>query len=66
MAIISSIGKVYSVTDTSDFVYKIEYEDGNWKCVPNIPDNRDYKEVQDWIEQGNTITVIDNIPQETP
>ena len=66
MALISSIGKVYSVTDTSDFVYKIEYEDSNWKCVPNTPDNRDYKEVQDWIEQGNTITVIDNIPQETP
>ena len=40
--------------DGKTFTYDLTYEDGTFWSVPNDPGNRHCKEIQEWIEAGNT------------
>ena len=41
--------------DDEDFTYELIYEDGTTWSVPNVAGNRHYKEIQEWVAEGNTI-----------
>ena len=56
---IQSVEKIYlNNLDGVSFNYKLTYTDGTVWSVPVSEDNRHYKEIQEWIEDGGT--VIDN------
>jgi len=46
-------------TDEQIINYKITYEDGKEHFVPDVPNNRHYKMVMQWVAAGNTITEVD-------
>ena len=35
--------------------YSVEYNDGSTLSVPNAPGNRHYRELMEWVDEGNTI-----------
>ena len=42
-----------------DYVfYKVTFSDGEISQVPHDEDNRHYKEILEWVAEGNTITII--------
>ena len=58
---INTVKKIYDPLTNQSNVYKITYQNGSVKSVPNDPANTDYQAIQEWIAAGNT--VIDNPPQ---
>ena len=50
---ISSVEKIYQGTE---FTYKVIYTDGTEWSVPHNEANRHYKEILEWVAEGNTIT----------
>ena len=53
---INSVEKIYSVIDSSKFIYKIIYENNKNIFVPDNEANRHYQEILEWVAEGNTIT----------
>jgi len=53
---INSVEKIYSVIDSSKFIYKIIYENNKNIFVPHNEANRHYQEILEWVAEGNTIT----------
>lgn len=52
---IQDVEKSYDLAD-NHCGYKITYPDGIIVLVPIDENNRHYKEVLDWVAEGNTIT----------
>ena len=55
---INSVEKIYSVIDSSKFIYKIIYENNKNIFVPDNEANRHYQEILEWVENGGII--VDN------
>ena len=53
---IQTVTWVKELIDTSKNHYMIVVKDGVTKSVPLDSDNRDYQEVQEWVNAGNTIS----------
>jgi len=60
---INTVTKIYTTNynGTQISELKVTYSDGSIWNVPEDTNNRIYKEVQEWISEGNT--VIDNPPE---
>ena len=50
-----TISSVIYTTENNDQV-TVTYDSGDILCVPVDTDNRHYKEVDEWVDDGNTIT----------
>ena len=57
---ISSVEKTYELDNTFNG-YKVTKQDGSIWHIPLDEANKDYKAIQEWISEGNT--VIDNPPE---
>jgi len=53
---ITKVEKIYNPENT-DFIFRMT-KNGIISDVPNVEENTDYQEIQQWISEGNT--VIDN------
>jgi len=53
---IQTVTWVKELIDTSKNHYMIVVKDGVTTSVPLDSDNRDYQEVQEWVNAGNTIS----------
>ena len=53
---ISTVTKIYSREDNTQFYYLLVDENGTEYDVPHNPDNRHYQEILEWVAEGNTIT----------
>ena len=53
---IQSVEKVYIPNDNTVFIYKMTTKDGIVSDVPHNEANRHYKEILEWVAEGNTIT----------
>ena len=53
---IQTVTWVKELIDTSKNHYMIVVKDGVTTSVPLDSDNKDYQEVQEWVNAGNTIS----------
>ena len=56
---ISTVKKQNDITSNNFTNYKVTYEDGIIWYVPHSEDNRHYREIQEWVAEGNTIEEAD-------